>query len=92
MKKISMLITALVLSILSFASLAAVNINSADAEAIQKELKGIGLKKAEAIVAYRETHGSFQSADELANVKGIGVKTVEKNRVNIILEVPESSK
>ena len=92
MSKFSKLLSAFVLSILSFASFAAVNINSADAEAIQKELNGIGLKKAEAIVAYREANGKFQTADDLTNVKGIGAKTVEKNRANIIVEVPNSSK
>ena len=42
--------------------------------------------KAAAIVAYRETNGPFRSIDELANVKGIGTKTVEKNRTNLKLE------
>ena len=50
------------------------------------------IKKAEAIVAYREAHGSFQSADELTNVKGIGIKTVDQNRDNIIVEMTKSSK
>ena len=75
----------------SFPLFAAVNINTADAEAIQSELKGVGLQKAEAIVAYREMNGSFKSADELANVKGIGAKTVEKNRDNILVADPKSS-
>ena len=42
--------------------------------------------KAAAIVAYRKTNGPFRSIDELANVKGIGTKTVEKNRTNLKLE------
>ncbi|WP_455209237.1 ComEA family DNA-binding protein [Kaarinaea lacus] len=92
MKLFSNLVAGLLLSTLSFVSFAAVNINSADAETIQKELKGIGAQKAEAIVAYRQANGSFQSADELTNVKGIGIKTVEKNRDSIVLEMPESSK
>ncbi|MGD9584869.1 MAG: ComEA family DNA-binding protein [Lysobacterales bacterium] len=59
-----------------------VNINTASAEQLT-ELNGIGLVKAQAIVAYREQNGAFKSADQLANVKGIGLKTVEKNRANI---------
>lgn len=57
-----------------------VNINTADAASIAAAMKGIGLAKAEAIVAYRQTHGAFKSLDQLAEVKGIGLKTIEKNR------------
>ncbi len=57
-----------------------VDINSADASTIAENLNGIGLTRAEAIVAYREAHGPFQDADELVNVKGIGLATVNKNR------------
>jgi competence protein ComEA len=64
-----------------------VNINTADAETISQELKGVGMSKAQAIVEYRENHGPFKSHDDLTLVKGIGVKTVELNRENILLEV-----
>ncbi len=57
-----------------------VNVNTADASTIAKELEGIGPAKAAAIVEYRQKNGPFKSADELVNVKGIGLKTVEKNR------------
>ena len=60
-----------------------VNVNTADAETISAELKGIGLSKAEAIVEYREKHGPFRSADDLSLVKGIGERTVELNRADI---------
>lgn len=60
-----------------------VNINTADAETISAELNGIGLSKAEAIVEYRKKHGPFKSADDLSLVKGIGERTVEKNRRDI---------
>ena len=60
-----------------------VDINSADAETISEELKGVGLTKAQAIVEYREKHGPFRNADELALVKGIGERTVELNRKEI---------
>jgi competence protein ComEA len=56
------------------------DINSADPVAIAAALDGVGLIKAEEIVAYREMFGSLHSAEELADVKGIGVATVEKNR------------
>ncbi|WP_394144397.1 ComEA family DNA-binding protein [Vibrio atypicus] len=62
-----------------------VNINQATAAELADLLKGIGLKKAQAIVDYREEHGPFQDADSLANVKGIGESTVEKNRPRIEL-------
>jgi competence protein ComEA len=57
-----------------------VNINTADAETLQKQLSGIGMGKANAIVAYRETNGEFTSVDELIEVKGIGKAILEKNR------------
>ncbi len=56
-----------------------ININQAD-EADFVSLQGIGSKKAQAIIQYRQTHGNFSNIDELTNVKGIGKKTVEKNR------------
>lgn len=62
-----------------------VNVNIADAETIAAELKGIGLSKARAIVEYREQHGAFETVDDLVKVKGIGSKTVEANRQNILL-------
>jgi len=61
------------------------DINSADAAAIAAALDGVGLTKAQEIVAYREMFGSFRSVDELAEVKGIGAATVEKNRQRIIV-------
>ena len=63
-----------------------VNINTASAGEIAASLKGVGLKTAQAIVAYRDTHGEFQSLDALTMVKGVGSKTVSKNRQRIILE------
>ena len=56
-----------------------VNINTDDAEAIALVLGGIGLAKARAIVEYREKFGDFAVIEELADVKGIGEKTLEKN-------------
>lgn len=56
-----------------------VNINTADAATLAQVLDGVGLKKAEAIVAHREAHGRFDSPADLARVKGIGEATVERN-------------
>ncbi len=63
-----------------------VNLNTAGAKEIAKVLKGIGLKKAEAIIAYRQSHGSFKAVEELASVKGIGVATIAKNHSRIVLK------
>jgi len=64
---------------------APVNVNTADAKTISEALSGIGLKKAEAIVKYRTEKGLFKTAEDLTNVKGIGEKTVEKNKNDILL-------
>ncbi len=63
-----------------------VNVNTADAETISNELQGIGMAKAQAIVEYRTIHGPFKSIDDLTLVKGIGARTVEINRENILFE------
>ena len=62
-----------------------VNINTADAETISRSLQGVGLSKAQAIVEYREKHGPFKSPADLSLVKGIGDRTVELNRDNILV-------
>ncbi len=62
-----------------------VNINTADAAAIDDALLNVGPSKAAAIIAYRKQHGAFHTADELASVKGIGLKTIEKNRDRIVV-------
>ena len=73
----------------SFSSLlyaAQVNINTADADTLSNELSGIGQSKAEAIVAYRDQYGPYKQLEDLANVKGIGLSTIEKNKSKMILE------
>ena len=62
-----------------------VNINTADAAALDRVLIGVGPAKAAAIIEYRKANGPFKSAEELAMVKGIGLKTVEKNRDRILV-------
>lgn len=69
-----------------------VNVNTADAETISAELQGVGLSKALAIVDYRKAHGPFKSADDLTLVKGIGQRTVEINRANILVNSVKKSK
>ena len=68
------------------ASAQQININTADAEAIATTLKGIGLKKAQAIINYRETYGPFHDIEELTEVKGIGKSTLEKNAGMVVVK------
>ena len=71
---------------------APVDINKASAQEMSESLKGVGLKKADAIVAYRKANGPFASIDDLANVKGIGEKTIAKNKDNIQLNTKAKKK
>ena len=66
-----------------------VNVNTASAEEIADSLKGVGLSKAEAIVDYRNENGPYKHMDELVNVKGIGIRTVDINREYILLDNSE---
>lgn len=59
---------------------APVNLNTADALTLQKELAGIGAAKAKAIVTFREQNGAFTSVDELLEVDGIGKALLDRNR------------
>ena len=56
---------------------AMVNINSADLKQLIK-LPGVGKKKAQAIIYYREANGDFASLEDLAKVKGVGKKMLAK--------------
>lgn len=81
-KKILLLVVMLLVSFTAFA----VNINTASSEELAAGLKGVGESKANAIVVYREEHGSFKTLQDLTKVKGIGAATVDKNRENIELK------
>lgn len=69
----------------ALAAVAAVNLNTADAETLVRELKGVGAAKAKAIIDYREAHGPFSSVDELLEVKGIGTSILDSNRARLSL-------
>lgn len=88
MKSFAIILKSIALSLLLATSAFAadkVNINTADAAALDAVLVNVGPSKAQAIVDYRKANGVFKSAEELAMVKGIGLKTVEKNRDRIVL-------
>lgn len=62
-----------------------ISINSANAEMLAEVLSGVGLKKAQAIVAYRKANGKFTRLDDLVLVKGIGAETLKKNKAKLTL-------
>lgn len=66
-------------------AVAQVDINSADAKTLAEALSGVGLVKAEAIVAYRTSNGPFMSIEDLGKVKGVGAKTIAANRDAIVI-------
>ena len=87
--RVRTLLAALLLSLASIGPAFAadtVDINTADAATLNQVLVNVGPSKAQAIVDYRDEHGPFKSPDQLAQVKGIGLKTVEKNRDRIVVE------
>ncbi len=73
-------------SLIAMEQMASVNINTASIQELSMGLTGIGIKRAERIVKYRETNGNFKSVDELMNIKGIGEKVLAKNRERITLK------
>lgn len=62
-----------------------ININNASLEQLEK-VKGIGNKKAQAIIDYRSKHGAFTEIEELTKVKGIGDKFIANNRTLLATE------
>ena len=62
-----------------------ININTALAEELVN-LKGVGVKKAKAIIEFRESNGPFKTPEDLIRVPGIGRKTFEANKNRIIVE------
>lgn len=66
-----------------------VDINTAGAEALAEAIKGVGLKRAEAIIAYREQNGPFATVDDLAKVQGVGERIIEGSRTNLTVQQPQ---
>ena len=87
------LVTAITLGLASVAFAAdpaePVDVNTASAEALAEAIHGVGIKRAQAIVVYRERHGAFSSVDQLAQVRGISVNTVERNRGRLTANASE---
>ena len=72
------------LPVLTFAG-NTININTADKELLMS-IKGIGEKRAEAIIAYRDKNGPFKSIDQLADVKGVGMFFIDSNRDVLVVK------
>ncbi len=85
MMKMKILLAAMILGFAGAVIAGPVNVNTADAETISAELQGVGISKAIAIIEYRQANGPFKSIDDLVHVKGIGARTVEINRKNILI-------
>ena len=60
-----------------------ININTADKETLMSVIKGVGEKRAEAIIAYREQNGPFKSIEELGAISGISGSIIEENMDNL---------
>ncbi|WP_131783308.1 ComEA family DNA-binding protein [Legionella gresilensis] len=56
-----------------------INLNTADFKLLTKSAKGIGAKRAQAIIKYRENHGKFKSVNDLAQVPGFGQKFINSH-------------
>lgn len=89
MKKLILLLSSAVFSLTS--AWAQININTAT-QAEWEALNGIGPSKAKAIVDYRTQVGGFKSVDEITNVKGIGPKTLESIRPELMLGAGSATK
>ena len=84
-RMLRLLLLSFVILFASVVSADPVNINEASAVELEENLKGVGPKKAIAIIEHREENGPFYTAEELTNVKWIGQKTLEKNKENILV-------
>jgi competence protein ComEA len=90
MKPLVLALTALLFATPAMAG-TPVDINTADANALAQALDGVGLAKAQAIVAWREANGAFDSADQLTSVKGIGQSLVDRNRESILVDAAKDA-
>ena len=81
------LLTLLFALSLALSAAETININTADQEMLMS-IKGIGDKRARAIIDYRKEHGPFKSIDELAEIKGLGQFFIDSNRESLVVEDP----
>ena len=88
MKTLRLLVTVFFLSVSLSLAAEPINLNTADAKTLTS-LSGIGMAKAEAIIAYRTQHGPFGSVDQLTHVQGIGTRTLEQNRDRLTVGTKE---
>lgn len=63
----------------------AVNINTADKETLMS-IKGVGERRADAIIQYREKNGPFTNIEQLAEIRGIGQSLVDVNRDTLVVK------
>ena len=85
MKRYTLWLLALLSMPMSAFAAKTVDINNADARMLANALEGVSQKDAKSIVDYRKEHGAFKSVEQLALVKGIGLRAVERNRDRIVL-------
>ena len=85
MKILQVCLFALYFILLSPLQAESVNINTADVDQLQQSLTGVGKSRAQAIVDYRDQHGPFDRIEDLTEVDGIGLRTLEANRDNLRL-------
>ena len=76
----------------SLVNAAPVNVNTADVATLAKNIHGVGPKKAQAIVDYRNQNGPFKTSQDLTKVKGIGQKLIEKNKGDLLFSNAASKK
>lgn len=75
----------LTLPVVLYAGQSTININTADKELLMS-IKGVGEKRAEAIIAYRKQNGPFKSIDQLSEIKGLGQYFVDSNREVLVVK------
>lgn len=76
----SLLVAALALVPFSLFAATPLDINTATAAELAAVMSGVGSKKAEAIIAYRDANGRFESIEQLSEVKGIGEALLSRNK------------
>ena len=86
------ILVAAFLTTAGFVNAAPVNVNTADAKTLAENINGIGPKKAQAIVNYRNQNGPFKSEQDLTKVKGIGQKIIDKNKADLLFSDATSNK